>query len=235
MKKTFGKSNVFWGVAFIASALLLITDAVGRSAGVFDLPVLKIILCTLIAAWGISELVKKRISHIFLPIGFIFIILQKDISIWVGRGGEKFVSVWVVILAAVLLQAGTSVLLPKKYNGDCAVGTTGGNTSTGSDYFENDLGSSACYVDAMRLGYYRVENDLGKLDVYIENTNEYTGGGTIEVDNDLGQTTIHVPAGWAVDNRIVASLGGVSCSVPASGGPILTLVGSCDLGHVNII
>ena len=248
MKRTFGKSNVFWGTALILSALLIILDAVGKNLGFIELPVFKIILCVVIGAWGISELAKGRFAHIFLPLGFIFAILQTNIYQWthaadpnlakmVEEGTARFAPTWVVILAAALLQIGFSVILPKrKYSGYQEISTgNGGAKSFNDGYFENDLGSSACYVDAGRLGFYRAKNDLGKLDVYIENAEAYQGNGTIEITNDLGQTVVHVPTGWAVDNQIVASLGSVTCSVPATGYPLLKLVGTCDLGNVNII
>jgi hypothetical protein len=252
MKRTFGKSNVFWGTALIFSALLIIFDAVGKNLGFIELPVIKIILCVLIGAWGVSELAKGRFAHIFLPLGFIFAILQRNIASWAGHlelvrneAGEMveepalFVPTWVVIVAALLLQIGFSVILPKrKYSGPANPANAGSAATFKNDndgYFENDLGSSACYVDAGRLGYYRAKNDLGKLDVYIENAEAYPGSGTIEITNDLGQTVIHVPTGWAVDNQIVASLGSVTCSVPSVGSPMIKLVGTCDLGNVNII
>ena len=249
MKRTFGKSNVFWGTALILSALLIILDAVGKNLGFIQLPVFKIILCVIIGAWGVSEIAKGRFAHVFLPLGFIFAILQTNIYQWthasdpnlaalVEEGSARFAPTWVVILAAALLQIGFSVILPKrKYSGypESNVSPSGTARSANDGFFENDLGSSACYVDAGRLGYFRAKNDLGKLDVYIENAEAYQGNGTIEVTNDLGQTVIHVPTGWAVDNQITASLGAVSCSVPSTGAPMLKLVGTCDLGNVNII
>ena len=259
MKRTFGRSNVFWGVALILTALLIVFDAVGKNLGFVELPLFRIILCVLIAAWGVSELIKGRFAHIFLPLGFIFAILQRNIAGWVGHVGpaldengrevidaatgvlktepKLFVSTWIVILAALLLQIGFSVILPKRKtvsNGHLNVEGKS-RTEEGEGYFENDLGASACYIDAAKLGSHRVENNLGKLDVYIENAEAYASGGVIEVENDLGQTVIHIPEGWAVDNRIETSLGSVSCSVPAQGSPMITLTGSCDLGNVNIV
>ena len=250
MKRTFGKSNVFWGVALILTALLIILDAVGKNLGFIELPLIKIILCVLIGAWGVTEIVKGRFAHVFLPLGFIFAILQTNIYQWVHAGDPdlellvetgtaRFAPTWVVIVAAVLLQIGFSVILPKpRYTGDSNAPAAAGQATarTANDgYFENDLGSSACYVDAARLGYFRVKNDLGKLEVYIENAQAYAGGGTLEVTNDLGQTVIHIPTGWAVDNQIATSLGSVTCSVPATGSPMLRLVGTCDLGNVDIV
>ena len=234
MKKTFGRSNVFWGIALICAALLLIIDSVGSNLGFFELPVFKIILCVLIGAWGVTEVMKGKPQNIFLPLAFIFAILQDDISVWVGHGGEKFVSTWIVIVAGLLLQIGFSALVPKGRIRAGASGANGGSVERGDGYYENDLGASTCYVDAAKLGYYKVENDLGKLDVYIENVEAYTGSGTLEVDNNLGQTVIHVPAGWAVENRVTSSLGSVTCSVPTTGSPMLTIIGSCDLGNVSI-
>lgn len=252
MKRTFGRSSLFWGIALIGAAILLVLDAVGKSLGIFELPLFKIIVCVLIGAWGVAEAVKGRPNRIFLPLGFIFVIMQKDIARWAGLGEDtKIIPVWVALVAALLLQIGATIIFPKKNrfrntvrnavrdhvsaSSDTGSKEKSGHYEQGEDFFENDLGSSTCYIDAARLGTFRVENDLGNLDVFIENAELYTGGGVIEVQNDLGKTTVHIPQGWAVDNRVNASLGSVRCSVPSEGSPLITLIGSCDLGDVSIV
>lgn len=237
MKRVFGRSNVFWGIALIASAVVLLLN------GLFgDIPIVSLLIGIFAVSWIISEIVKGNPQNIFIPAAILFCALQRHISGWLGYGGEKFISTWIVILAAILLQIGVRILMPRGRNWKRFIHNTGNTdvsaasqTSSGEDFFENDMGASTYYVDAARLGTFRLSNDLGKLDVYIENPEMYAGGGTLVVSNDLGQMNIHIPTGWGVINKMQMDLGAVNCSVSQDGSPLLTVEGTCDLGNVNIM
>lgn len=241
MRRTYSKSKLFWGVGLIATALALLLNSLFG-----NIPVVSLLIAVLGASWMISEIVTGKLHNIFIPAAIIFIALQGHISRWLGHGGGNFISPWVVILAAILLQIGVTILMPKHKRWNIGFNNNTGNvdisnaaetsseTSSGEDYFENDMGASTCYVDASRLGTFRVTNDLGKLDVYIENPEQYPGNGTLVVNNDLGQMNIHIPQGWGVINNVSVDLGVVQCSAPQTGSQILTVTGSCDLGNVNI-
>lgn len=240
MKKIFGNKKIFWGIGLIASAIILLLNAL-----LGDIPVLSVFFSIMAGAWLLSELADGHPNRIFLPLALIFVFLQNHIALRFGH--HRFISPWIVILSAILLQIGVTILMPrhKKWNigfnhkpGNVDISNasgTCGETSSGEDFFENDLGASTCYVDASRLGTFRVTNDLGKLDVYIENPEQYAGNGTLIVSNDLGQMNIHIPRGWGVINNVSVDLGVVQCNVPQSGSQVLTVTGSCDLGNVNII
>lgn len=231
-RKVFGRSKLFTGIAFIAAAVVILLNSLFG-----DIPVVSLIVAVFAATWMASELIKGKLSNIFIPAGIIFIALQGHISRWIGHGGDNFISPWIVILSALLLQIGVKILMPhgKRWGNSHLSHNVAGCTSSNDNYFGNELGASTCYVDASTLGSFNVTNELGHLDVYIENPEKYEGGGTLTVTNELGQTVIHIPAGWGVINNIVVELGVVECSVPTDKSPVLTIVGSCELGNVKIV
>lgn len=232
IRRTFGRSKLFMGIAFIAAAVVILLNSLFG-----DVPAVSLIVAVFAAAWMVSEIIKGKLNNIFIPAGIIFIALQGHVSRWIGHGGDNFIPTWVVIVSAIFLQIGVTILMPQSrgWGHRHPVHHSAGATSSGDNYFENELGASTCYVDASTLGSFHVINDLGQLDVYIENPEKYEGGGTLLVNNDLGQTVIHIPAGWGVVNNISVDLGVVQCSVPADGSPVLTVTGQCDLGNVKIV
>lgn len=236
------KSGIFWGLALILAALLLIVDSLGNSLGFIDLPLFKLAAAILLAAWTITELVKGRPDHIFFPLAFIFILFRGDIAYHLGTDSD-LIPVWTVLLCALLLQAGTNLLFTRSKKRSSGVHADGGAyISRGDDNprynakCENNLSSGVCYIDAATLGYQKIENNLGSMDIFIENGHMYAGGGTIEVENNLGTTKIHIPSSWQVDLRIERALAGVSDQTYHSGtGPVIVICGECNLGSIDIV
>lgn len=238
MKNNIKSSGVFWGIALILAALLLIVDSLGTSLGIFDLPLIKLALGVILVAWTVSELVKRKPSHIFFPPAFLFILFRADIA---GHFGleEDFISVWTVLLCALLLQIGTSLVFSRSKKRGSGVHADGGayiSRGANGGSCENNLSSGVCYIDAANLGYQRIENNLGSMNVFIENADIYTGNGTIEVENNLGSTKIHIPSAWRVDVRIERSLGSVADRTSHNNlGPVVVICGDCSLGSIEIV
>ena len=110
------RQSIFWGVAFICTAILIIVDAVGTGLGFLDsIPVIKIILGVLCLCWIVNELYKKQLPHIFFPLSFIFMLFEKEIAGLCGFENGEIISNWLVLLCALLLTIGTSIILPKSY------------------------------------------------------------------------------------------------------------------------
>lgn len=236
------KSGIFWGIALILAALLLIVDSLGNSLGVIDLPLFKMAASVLLLAWTVTEIAHGRPDHIFFPLAFIFILFRGDIADYFGADND-LIPVWTVLLCAVLLQAGTNLLFTRSKKRGSGVHADGGayiardaEGPSGNGTCENNLSSGVCYIDAANLGYQRIENNLGSMDVYIENGNIYAGGGTIEIENNLGTTKVHIPHTWRVDLRIERALAGVNDrTVHNNMGPVVVICGECNLGSIEIV
>lgn len=105
------KKGIFWGMAFICAAILIILDAVGIGLEALNnIPVVKIILGILLLCWIVNELYKRQLSHIFFPLAFLFMLFEKEIAKLCAIEGEEIISNWPVLLCALLLTIGTSMV-----------------------------------------------------------------------------------------------------------------------------
>lgn len=106
----------------------------------------------------------------------------------------------------------------------------GGNESR----FECRLSSKTFFVDATDFVSACINNELGDCTVTFRNTDKYQGGGTLNIYNRLGNLTVKVPAGWNVVNAIDTHLASMDGEAFSEGGPTLTLVGTNELGNIDI-
>ena len=235
-KKSQTWERVFWGIVFLAAAVLIILYATGVNLGVVaEIPVIDLILGVILVAWIIARLVKVDIPGIFLPLGLLFCIFEDEIAVWTGKIAladkaafvhGSLLNHWIVLLIVVLLTAGTALLLRplrlkrKQADGNCRV---------------NHGSSSTVYIDCQSFTAQSVKNELGSTNVWFSNKENYAGGGVLTVQNELGATIIHVPKEWQIACNVSKDLGSVT--VPGTGTPggkLLTITGHCDLGSVAV-
>lgn len=106
MKMKTGK--LFWGLGFLLAAALIILDALGiipsLLSAVGEVSVFALILGLLLLYYAIARLFKGRISAIFFPLAFIFLLFEKNISMLLGYEGADLINNWLVLLIALLLH-----------------------------------------------------------------------------------------------------------------------------------
>ncbi len=226
--------RIAFGLLFIACAVLIILDSVGVSLGFFSgVPAIKLIVGAMLAVWLISELIKLNISGIFFPAAFIFMLFEKYIAKWAGLEKSNIINNWLVILAALLLTIGIDLITPRKRIFKI---NRGGEASEKKNVHNSALSSSAVYIDCSDFVYEKVKNDLGSCNVYFSNVEKYEGNGTLEVQNDLGATRIHVPSEWKIISSISNDLGAVSKPEDTgSGDKTINIIGANNLGAVSIV
>ena len=222
-------SGVFWGIVLIAAAVLLILDSLAPAIGLPDLPFIRIGISAVLLAWAVKEVVKGNVKGIVFPLAFIFIVMQTNISLWCGLGGERIISAWIVLLAALLLYVGVSLIFRKSRKRARIISTAGTEKM-----HESSLTTSVRYIDAAILGTVSLENNLGSLTVYIENGEAYSGGGVIRIENNIGTVEIYVPETWKVIDDIENSLGSINNSTVSCTGAVLTVKGENNIGKVRI-
>ena len=229
-KKSHGWERVFWGIVFLAAAVLIILYATGVNLGVIgEIPVIDMILGVILLAWIIRCFVKVQIPGVFLPLGLLFCVFEKEIADWCGMAYDKpagmILNHWLVLLIVVLLTAGSALLLrPLRLKRKAAKGAT-----------VNHGSSSTLYIDCAGFSEESVKNELGSTNVWFSNKDSYQGGGVLRVHNELGNTTVHVPPEWQVAVNVTKELGNVSVFGPGTpGGKLLTIEGHCELGNVSV-
>lgn len=228
MKKITGTS-IFWGVALIIIALLLVFNAVGVKAGFLDvggLPIIRIILGAFCVASIVYSIAKGKIAQIFFPLAFIALLFEGEIARLFNAASEDLYSVWLVLGVAALLTAGISILTPSR-----AEISVNNKDKIG----KNNLSSAAKYIDCTDFGTKSVGNNLGYMAVYFENADKYEGGGTLVIDNNLGSTAVYIPGDWDPDVTVDHNLG--SLRVPdtrANATKGVRIVAKSNLGSLKI-
>ena len=224
--------KLFWGLGFLLAAALIILDVVGviptLLSAVGEVSVFSLILGLLLLSYALARLFRGKVSAIFFPLAFIFLLFEKNVAVLCGLETENIVNNWLVLLIALLLHVGVAILLPfrrirrghRRYAVSCE---------------ESMLGSSTVYVNCDDFTPSIVSNMLGECTVHFQNVDSYQGGQTLTVSNDLGSMTINVPVTWTLVTDIDNSLG--SLDTPAqtdNGGPILYIKGDNNLGSIDI-
>lgn len=229
MKMKTGK--LFWGLGFLLAAALIILDALGiipsLLSAVGEVSVFALILGLLLLCYAIARLFKGRISAIFFPLAFIFLLFEKNISMLLGYEGADLINNWLVLLIALLLHVGFAILLPSstfhRKHVKCSVKS------------DNKFNSSTVYVDCASFTPNVVENKLGECTVHFQNIERYEGEQTLNISNSLGAMTINVPSSWTLISDVDNSMGAVEIPAPHDGGgPVLYIKGTNSMGALEI-
>lgn len=225
-KRVIGK--LFWGIILILAAVLLVLDSVGTEMGFLSgLPIFRTIAVILLLAGAFEELSKRDFGGFFFSVAIAFMIYEKQIAVWLSLEDTNIISNWTVLLVALLLTVGFSLLFGKR---------TFTFTYNGGKEKHKVAGSYVTNIDCSAFDQMNVNNELGSCEVHFSNVESYTGNGVLTVNNELGSMKIYVPAEWTVTNRITNELGSVQIKGESiSGGKSLIINGTNELGSLQII
>ena len=231
--------KVFWGLAFIAIAVFLILEALGVIAPITSM-VGEITFWQAVGGVGllcaiVSLLCAGQVWEIFVLLGFLFMIFEKNIAYVCGIEGGDIINNWLVFGCSLLLSAGFMFLIPTRKKKRKNRGAVVINVK------DNEMGAAEVYIDCEEFGNTDMErsvsNKLGALEVHFENADKYKGGATLHIDNKLGATEIYVPKNWKVKyGDVNVSLGSLDVEAGEWGDddPMLILKGEVRLGSVEV-
>ncbi len=230
------RTKIVWGSGLILAGILLLLNSLGVTMGLPEgVTLWELVLATLCLAWAANELVRGRIPGVFLPLCGIYTIFNDEIATALGL--PEPVSIWLILAIAILLTAGTAILVPrswykKKIKAEVKK-RVGGEQSQPQEHKMKNI----CYVDCSTSFSETIENNLGQTDVYFANVAMYQGGGVIVAENNLGRLVIHLPKGWLIDAKIQNNLGGVSMPDMdlSSSAPVIKLIGENNLGSIEVV
>ena len=231
--------KIFWGLGFILAAVLIILDAIDVQipfTQIFgDVSLIAAILGLFLLIYTLARLIKGKLTDIFFPLAFIFMLFEKNIAHLAGREDENIINNWLVLLIALLLTIGVSILFPKR-NGCLKVNHDfRGDTKIHHSTSENALGSSTIYVDASTMTPSLVENNLGSCQIHFQNVDNYKGDGVLNIETNLGSMVIHVPSSWTVKSSVDCNLGAFNCPKNINtDGPLLFIKGEANLGAITV-
>lgn len=227
----------FWGVFFLAAAVFVIASAVGAFA---QFGFWSIAATVLLAAVFFSSLVDMNFFGIFISASLLYLIFQKPFNLYP-------ISFWQLILAAILISIGLSVIFHRyrhwgrHYNQQCNI--KGCNKTVekidGNDIYARSSFSESCkYLHSDNLKKAHLVCSFGKLSVYFDQVELCPEGAEVWVDVSFGEMILYIPKEWNIVNRIEAGLASVTDSLKSApqdeNAPRLTLSGKVSLGHLAI-
>ncbi len=230
--------KIFAGLGLILAAVLLVLDALGIITPIVsvvgEITLFEIVGGLIIIALIIERLIRGKIPSIFLLLAFLFMIFEENIAFVCGITNDNIINNWLVLLVALLLTVGFSILLPSRKRKKSR-GSHGGNIEINGNSAESNLGSSTIYIDCESFTPSVIENSLGSCSVHFENAESYKGGETLRVENNLGSMVINVPENWIVKSSIENNLGGTHiANGEDKAGPILYIRGENNLGSLTV-
>ncbi len=234
MRKTW---KIFWGVAFVLVALFLILDAIGVlspfASAVGEISMIALVLGLVLLAFIVASLVRGRIPQICFPLAFLFMLFEDNIAFLCYGKEENIIDNWLVLVIALLLNIGFTILFSKVGRRTKCHGF--GFTNTSGKHVDNSFSSATVYVDCNDFSRRFIENSFGSCTVHFTDPEAYKGEGTLVIENSFGSVQINVPATWEVTADIENSFGSYNIPRKADqGGPVLYIKGESSFGSINI-
>jgi len=233
--------NWFWGVFFVAAAILVVVNQLGYLAniGLFSL-FLTLLLLPII----IKSVIRLNFAGILFPLAFLCIIYAEPLKI-------TNLTPWTVLIAALFGSIGLSILYKRKHAGfhfhhnGCRhdKNVKFQDTSIFADEDENavsfgvNFSSGIKYVNSPELQKVRINADFGALKVYFDNARLSRGGAEIDFNASFAGIELYIPETWNVINNINVNFGSVKekNKKRESEGPAVTLTGNVSFSGVEII
>ncbi len=257
-------SKIAWGLLIIGIAVFCILQALGvlgSFTSVFgEISVWKLLVGICLLAIILKCIFKLEIEGIFVPLGFLFMLFEKNIAFACGVD-ENIINNWLVFGCSLLLSIGFGLILPKRRkrfkmkknfkvkNGHIRVDVDNDDrieveAEDNDDFDEDDFDdadgdfctANTRYFDGatFKRGYVMI--NMGATDVRFENADKYQGGGILKLDCKMGAMTVYVPDEWCVVTNIENVMGSVDndhhCTNPDA--PVLTIIGKCKMGSIDI-
>ena len=240
------KQKAFWGTLLLLTAISLVLYGIGLGPSLFGMPVYKLIFAIILVALifakiAFSNNLQERFK-IFVPLSFLFMILESDIARWANLSEENIINNWLLFLAAIIADIAIGIIVPKKkYNKHdhkfkfYDVHTNNNGYSKAFD--KNIFGEKTIYIDANTTKHSCIDNKFGEMIVYYQNTDIADPNTPIilEIDNKFGELCVHVPENWTVVNEMRSHFGELNIRHNTSDGVKLIVTGTNNFGETRIV
>lgn len=222
--------KLFWGLLFVTAAAAVIVSSLGYFSGVN----LFGILCTIfLIPIFIKSIIGANYAGVFFPLAFIGIIYS-------GPLGIDAITPLPILLAALLLSIGFSIMFKKNYkcysnkeNFDSIVN----ETDESNIDFRVSFGSSIKYINSDDFKYANLSCSFGAMKVYFDNAKIVESNAVVNLDISFSGVELFIPSDWKVINNVDISMGGLDeKNKPGKNTEkTITLTGKVNLSGVEII
>ena len=231
--------KIFWGVALILLAVLLVLDAfhvlAPLEAVLGNISLWRLVLGICLLFVVVKFLCRARFAAIFVPLALIFMLFEENISVLCGAVTPNLVNNWTLLLVALLLSAGVKILTSafrKRKNTNVIIDAA---VSEGRNKAGGSFGHHTVYIDSASLAPNFVESSFGACEIHFQNMENYHGGGTLRVEQDFGRMEIFVPCAWKVNLCVERTFASVDERNRPADGLALEITGEVNFGSLCII
>lgn len=229
--------NFFWGLFFILAAAFIIFNQIGLDG---ELSFLKLAGGILFLGIAIEGCLHRSFTKVIFSLAFLGIIFSSELGI-------QSLTPWPILLVALLLSIGVSIIFPKygcNWHGFCGCS---GDIDDNVEILEDDSEIIKCYSKFGGATKYITSDNFKQADILchfgamkaVFNNANIEAGVTpvIRLDCSFSGVELHVPYNWRIENQVSSSFGAVEEKNHESGNDIVTvkLVGNASFCGVEII
>lgn len=222
--------KIFWGSFFILSAAFVIMNQMGYYE---NLSLWTILMTIFLLPILFKSLFKLEFFGVTLSSALLVIIYKGYLNI-----GD--ISSMSIILSALLLATGFTILFKRKKGYNCAVDDYDQviNVEDESNIKMNvNFSSSIKYINSDDFKTADLNCSFGAMKIYFDNAKMLGDSATVSLNISFAGVELFVPKNWKVINKIDTSLGGVdekNSSSPTTE-KTLILTGKVNLAGVEIV
>lgn len=192
--------NVWWGIFFIVAAVAIILSQLGflGNIGFFT-----ILLTVLLVPFMIWNLVHLEFFGTFIPAGILLILYRDTLHL------PRF-SAWAIILSAIFLSIGMSMLVKKRKKTQWVQDIPPGEIPTSATYatdsdtvfHKETFGSTTKHINSDNLQRAALECTFGGLKVHFDHARLNPAGAEVFLDCNFSGVTLYIPKSWQVFDHI---------------------------------
>ena len=228
--------KVFWGLLIIGAAVLLLLNAIFPDE---TIPAIRILGSVLLLAVSFASLTKFKFVLFFLPLAIIAYIWRTSEFLAFMAG----VDLWLLLLVAVLLGIGLSVIFHRKthihvnINGSASASSTEETLNT-DEYVDIDVswGDHIKYVHADNLKRAKIKTSFAAAKVYFDSCQASPEGLDITINCSFSELTLNLPRNWEINNQISTFAGEVKSMPPMRSDNMVkvNLIGNVNFAELKI-
>lgn len=239
------RANWFWGVFLVLGAVVLVTSQLGIFS--YHMGLWPLLLAVFLVAAFVESLMHLAVWGMVFSLAFLAIIFSRPLGI-------TALVPWTILIAAVLLSLGLSLIIrPKRWyhydwraqgnwshhhHRDWSADADDVETLDDPDIAVNvSMSNSIRFLQSADFRRADVRVSMGNAKLYFDDVTLSDQGATITVDVHLGGVQLYVPTSWNVQVDVDADLGSVETTGEPddSDGPLVIITGRVPLGGLGII
>lgn len=225
--------NFFWGLFFILAAAFIIINQIGLNG---ELSFIKVTGGILFLAISIEGCIHRSFSKTIFSLAFIGILFASELGI-------ESLTPWPILLVALLLSIGISILFPNHNHKCCGFS---GDFKENVEMFDDNsetitcyskFGGSTKYINSDNFRQAEIISHFGGMKLYFNNAVVQPGvTPVIKLDCSFSGVEIQIPANWKIENNASSSFGAIEEKNHEYGDNIIEVrvIGSVSFSGIEI-